>query len=151
MTMVVRPFLCRLALISAKMCAAARPSLSAVSAVTGSTLATPRTPSVPKILVACFTAFTETLRCQFVNGKVRSERASLFWLVFAIVVAQKNAFVFKTESDCVPFQRKFLQDLIALNNQSPILVFAFGDVAQFVVASADRREINTVNRSATRF
>jgi len=83
----------------------------------------------PENLGRLFHRLTETLRCQFVNGKVRSERASLFWLVFAIVVAQKNAFVFKTESECVPFQRKFLQDLIALNNQSPILVFAFGDVA----------------------
>src|SRR6266404_7631932 len=73
-----------------------------------------------------FHRLTETLRCQFVNGKVRSEHASLFWLVFAIVVAQENAFVFKTESDCVPFQWKFLQDVIALNNQSPILVFALG-------------------------
>ena len=70
----------------------------------------------PENLGRLFHRLTETLRCQFVNGKVRSERASLFWLVFAIVVAQKNAFVFKTESDCVPFQRKFLQDLIALNN-----------------------------------
>src|ERR1700755_286693 len=37
--------------ISAKTCAAARPSLSAVSAVTGSMFAVPRTPSVPKIFL----------------------------------------------------------------------------------------------------
>src|SRR3569623_98343 len=51
MTMVVRPpERPASTLIWAKMCAAARPSLSAVSAVTGSMFAVPRTPSVPKIL-----------------------------------------------------------------------------------------------------
>src|SRR5436309_101943 len=98
-----------------------------------------------------FHHLTETLRCQFVNGKVRTSCTSLFWLMFTVAVAQENAFVFKAESDGVPFQRKFFQNLIALNHQSPILVFAFNDVPQFVVRSADRREIKTVHRSPERF
>src|ERR1700736_2214052 len=84
----------------------------------------------PENLGRLFHRLTETLRCQFVNGKVRPERGSLFWLMFTIVVAQENALAFKTESDRVPPERKFFQDLVPLNHQSPILVFAFGDVAQ---------------------
>src|SRR5438270_5427189 len=105
----------------------------------------------PENLGRLFHRLTETLRCQFVNGKVRSERASLFWRMLTIVVAQEDTFAFKTESDCVPTQRKFLQDLIALNNQGPILVFAFNDVAQCVVGAAERREIKPVHRPAERF
>ena len=83
----------------------------------------------PENLGRLFHRLTETLRCQFVNGKVRSEHTSLFWRMFTLVVAQENAFVFKTENHRVPLERKFFQELIALNHQSPILVFAFGDVA----------------------
>ena len=57
----------------------------------------------PENLGRLFHRLTETLRRRFVNAKVRAERASLFWLMFTVVVAQENAFVFITESDCVPF------------------------------------------------
>src|SRR5437868_9248510 len=84
----------------------------------------------PENLVRLFHRLTETPRWQFVNGKVRLEYASLFWLMFTIVITQENAFAFKAESEGVPFQWKFFQDLTALNHQSPIPVFAFNDLAK---------------------
>src|SRR5580765_90251 len=77
----------------------------------------------PENLGGLLHGLTETPRCEFVNGKVLPERVSLFWRMFTIVVAQENAFIFKTEGDCVPPERKFLQDLIALDDERPILVF----------------------------
>ena len=51
----------------------------------------------PENLGRLFHRSTETLRRRFANGKVQAKRVSLFWRMLAIVVAQKNAFVFKTE------------------------------------------------------
>jgi hypothetical protein len=49
-----------------------------------------------------FHSLTETLQCRFVNGKVRAEGTSFCWRMFTIAVAQENAFVLQTESDCIP-------------------------------------------------
>ena len=53
-------------------------------------------------LCRVFHRLTQTLEGQFVNGKMQPERGSWCWRMFAIVVAQENAFVFKTKSDSVP-------------------------------------------------
>ena len=71
--------------------------------------------------------------------------------MFTIVVAQENAFVFQTEGHRVPFQRKFFQKLIALDHEIPIAVFTFNNVAEFIVGSANGREIKPVHRSTERF
>src|SRR3954469_15985069 len=68
------------------MCAAARPSFSAVSAVTGSTFATPRTPSVPKIFFACATVVTLSIKeRRFTNHRFSGgrfgKRLALFHLI----------------------------------------------------------------------
>src|SRR6266851_9870750 len=76
-------------------------------------------------LCRLFHRLTQTLGGQFVNGKMQPKRGLWCWRMFVIVVAQGNAFVFKTKSDRVPPEREFFQDLSALNKRRPIAVFAF--------------------------
>jgi hypothetical protein len=50
--------------------------------------------------------------------------------MFTIVVAQEDTFIFQTEGDAVPFERKFFQKLSALDNTRPVAVLAFSDIAK---------------------
>src|SRR5262249_51400202 len=65
------------------------------------------------------------------------------WM-FVVVITQENAFVVQPDRDRVPFKWKSFQNLAALNDRRPVLVFASDDVAQFVISATDRRKVKAI-------
>src|SRR5205085_12395549 len=76
---------------------------------------------------------------------------SLYLDLCAIDVADKDALLVNSKDQRPIFQHELIETHGTLNHSAPILEFASNDVAIFIAASADGREINGVNWSAKAF